>query len=164
MLLIPGAAAVLAVGIALTLEQQPEPTPQAPAMAVRDMPAPAPAPAPEAREREPQPEAPTPKPEPAPQPKPAHAKRQPPKAEAKPEDPAPTESIGYLSADADPWAWVLLDGKPIDRTPFFRYPVTAGTHAVTFRAADGRTIERSIDLRRGETRRERVDFTTEAAR
>ena len=32
--------------------------------------------------------------------------------------------VGYVTADAAPWAEVLLDGKVLDRTPFVRYPTT----------------------------------------
>ncbi len=43
--------------------------------------------------------------------------------------------IGYLSADASPWASVIVDGKEIDMTPISRYPLPVGTHQVVFRNA-----------------------------
>lgn len=66
--------------------------------------------------------------------------------------------IGYLAADAVPWADVLVDGAPVDRTPFSKYPLPVGRHAVTFRAPDGRTEVRTVAISEGATSSVRVEF------
>ncbi|MCU0701652.1 MAG: protein kinase [Myxococcaceae bacterium] len=66
--------------------------------------------------------------------------------------------IGYLAADAVPWADVLVDGAPVDRTPFSRYPLPVGRHAVTFRAPDGRIEVRTVAISEGATSSVRVEF------
>jgi serine/threonine-protein kinase len=71
--------------------------------------------------------------------------------------PAPLR-IGYLAADAVPWADVLVDGVAVDRTPFSRYPLKAGRHEVTFRAPDGRSEVRTVTVVEGEVSSIRVDF------
>lgn len=77
--------------------------------------------------------------------------------------PAPPAStalrIGYLAADAVPWADVLINGARVDRTPFSKYPLPVGKHQVTFRAPDGRTQARSIAITEGATTSLRVEFS-----
>lgn len=73
--------------------------------------------------------------------------------------PAPVAlRIGYLAADAVPWADVLVDGARVDRTPFSKYPLPVGKHQVTFRAPDGRTELKSIAITEGATTSLRVEF------
>ena len=73
--------------------------------------------------------------------------------------PAPVAlRIGYLAADAVPWADVLVDGARVDRTPFSKYPLPVGRHQVTFRAPDGRTELKSIAITEGATTSLRVEF------
>ncbi|MDP1916210.1 MAG: serine/threonine-protein kinase [Myxococcales bacterium] len=67
--------------------------------------------------------------------------------------------IGYLAADAVPWADVLINGARVDRTPFSKYPLPVGRHQVTFRAPDGRTQARSIAITEGATTSLRVEFS-----
>ncbi|MDX2009427.1 MAG: protein kinase [Myxococcaceae bacterium] len=66
--------------------------------------------------------------------------------------------IGYLAADAVPWADVMVDGEPVDRTPFSKYPLPVGRHAITFRAPDGRTEVRTVAISEGATSSVRVEF------
>lgn len=74
--------------------------------------------------------------------------------------PAPVAlRIGYLAADAVPWAEVLVDGARVDRTPFSKYPLPVGKHQVTFRAPDGRTELKSIAITEGATTSLRVEFS-----
>jgi eukaryotic-like serine/threonine-protein kinase len=75
-----------------------------------------------------------------------------------PRPPTPAMRIGYLAADAVPWADVLVDGAPVDRTPFSKYPLPVGKHAVTFRAPDGRTEVRTVAISEGATSSVRVEF------
>jgi len=72
--------------------------------------------------------------------------------------PAPQVKFGYLSADADPWADVLIDGRRLERTPLSRYPVTVGPHTLVFRAADGRQQTRKIKVEEGQLVSESATF------
>jgi serine/threonine-protein kinase len=92
------------------------------------------------------PKGPRPRPRPAPPPPP-------------PVGSAAKLQVGYLAADAEPWADVLVDGARIDRTPFSRYPLPTGTHEVIFKAADGRSERRSVTIGDGVVTSLRVDFT-----
>ena len=76
-----------------------------------------------------------------------------------PTPPAAALRIGYLAADAVPWADVLINGARVDRTPFSKYPLPVGKHQVTFRAPDGRTQARSIAITEGATTSLRVEFS-----
>jgi serine/threonine-protein kinase len=74
-----------------------------------------------------------------------------------PPNPEPLK-VGYLTADAQPWATVLLDGKPLDKTPLSRFPVPSGSHTLVFRAADGREQKRPVNIEEGQVQTVRVDF------
>jgi serine/threonine-protein kinase len=107
---------------------------------------------------------PMPPPEPAPS-EPPRAAAHPPRLAARvptvkpaPPDPAPMR-IGYLTADASPWATVLFDGKTLDRTPLSRFPVPSGSHTLTFRSADGRELKRPVQIEEGQVHTVRVDFS-----
>ncbi|MDP3232606.1 MAG: serine/threonine-protein kinase [Myxococcales bacterium] len=76
-----------------------------------------------------------------------------------PAPPAAALRIGYLAADAVPWADVLINGARVDRTPFSKYPLPVGKHQVTFRAPDGRTQRKSIAITEGATTSLRVEFS-----
>ena len=80
-----------------------------------------------------------------------------PKSEPKPVEPSEM-AIGYLAADAEPWAEVLVDGARVDRTPFSKYPLPAGKHELVFRAPDGREEKRQVILSQGRTTSVRVTF------
>lgn len=66
--------------------------------------------------------------------------------------------VGYLTADAVPWAEVLLDGRLVERTPFARFPVPVGRHTLTFRGPDGRTQKRTVTILEGAVTPVRVEF------
>lgn len=66
--------------------------------------------------------------------------------------------VGYVSADAVPWAEVLLDGRLLDRTPFARYPLPVGRHTLVFRGPDGRKEKRTVTVKEGDTATVRVEF------
>ena len=66
--------------------------------------------------------------------------------------------VGYLTADASPWAEVLLSGRVIDRTPFVRYPLPVGKHTLVFRGPGGKLEERSVSVSAGKITAVRVDF------
>lgn len=68
------------------------------------------------------------------------------------------QKLGYLTADARPWADVLLGGAVIDRTPFIKYPLKAGRHVLTFRGPSGETVERKVIITEHGTTSVRVDF------
>lgn len=114
------------------LESQPEPVPGEEA------------PAPEARVAE------APREERAPRPRPSRPVLARPSAEAL--------RVGYLSADAEPWATVLLDGRPLDRTPLSRFPVPVGKHTLVFRSADGLEQTRPLSVEEGKVTTVRVQF------
>jgi serine/threonine-protein kinase len=67
-------------------------------------------------------------------------------------------SVGFLTADAAPWADVFLDGVEVDRTPLSRYPVRSGSHTLTFKSSDGRKIERPVKIEQGQVQVVRVEF------
>jgi eukaryotic-like serine/threonine-protein kinase len=66
--------------------------------------------------------------------------------------------VGYLTADASPWAEVLLSGRVIERTPFVRYPLPVGKHTLVFRGPGGAVQERSVSVAAGKITAVRVDF------
>jgi serine/threonine-protein kinase len=66
--------------------------------------------------------------------------------------------VGYLTADASPWAEVLLSGRVIDRTPFVRYPLPVGKHTLVFRGPGGAVQERAVSVTAGKITAVRVDF------
>jgi serine/threonine-protein kinase len=66
--------------------------------------------------------------------------------------------VGYLTADATPWAEVSLDGKPLDRTPFSRFPIPAGRHTLVFKGPNGEKRQRPITVTEGEVTAVRVEF------
>lgn len=75
--------------------------------------------------------------------------------------PVPTsnrQKLGYLTADARPWADVLLGGAVIDRTPFIKYPLKAGPHVLTFRGPSGEMVERKVTITENGTTSVRVEF------
>ncbi|HEX2685729.1 MAG TPA: PEGA domain-containing protein, partial [Kofleriaceae bacterium] len=70
-----------------------------------------------------------------------------------------------LTIGANPWGTVLLDGKPIGRTPIDHLSVPAGHHmvSVTFGGEDPpRTLSYPIDLANGEAKDLLADFTRTA--
>lgn len=79
---------------------------------------------------------------------------------AKPTPPPAGLQIGYLAADAVPWADVVVDGARVDRTPFSKYPLPAGKHEVLFTAPDGRSQVKSITIAEGTVTSLRVDFSS----
>ena len=75
--------------------------------------------------------------------------------------PRPT-GTATLTVGATPWGTVLLDGKPIGRTPIDHVPVPAGHHVVTvtFGGEDPpRTLSYPIDLAPGDARDVFADFS-----
>ncbi|MBK7857033.1 MAG: protein kinase [Archangiaceae bacterium] len=69
--------------------------------------------------------------------------------------------VGFLTADAAPWAEVFLDGHALDRTPLSRFPVPSGSHTVTFKSSDGRKIERPVRIEEGQVAVVRVEFAAD---
>ncbi|MFT3711412.1 MAG: serine/threonine-protein kinase [Archangium sp.] len=66
--------------------------------------------------------------------------------------------VGYLSADASPWAEVLMGGKLLDRTPFAKFPLPAGKHVLVFRGPGGETKKRNVIVSEGAVTAVRVEF------
>jgi hypothetical protein len=67
-----------------------------------------------------------------------------------------------LTVGAIPWGTVLLDGKPVGRTPIDRLAVPTGRHVVTvtFSGDDPpRTQTYTVELGAGETKDVVADFT-----
>lgn len=54
--------------------------------------------------------------------------------------------VGYLTADAEPWADVLINGRVLDRTPFARYPLKPGRYTLVFRGPNGRKELRPVSI------------------
>jgi serine/threonine-protein kinase len=67
--------------------------------------------------------------------------------------------IGYLSADASPWASVFIDGKEIDQTPISRYPLPVGTHQLVFRNPQlGKELRRTIRIEENRVKQAHAEF------
>ncbi|MBM4783080.1 MAG: serine/threonine protein kinase [Archangiaceae bacterium] len=151
-------AVVVAAGLSLGALRQPLHTPNV--EAVNEAPPPSPplaTPPPLAIVEPPAPVEPVTTPEPA-----ARKPDQPRSVPSRPKPtPAPTGlQIGYLAADAVPWADVVVDGARVDRTPFSKYPLPAGRHEVLFTAPDGRSQVKSITIAEGTVTSLRVDFSS----
>jgi serine/threonine-protein kinase len=57
----------------------------------------------------------------------------------------------HLRVVADPWATVIVDGQPVDTTPFaYAIPLSAGTHYVRLEHPKAPTERRTIRLTPGE--------------
>jgi len=62
------------------------------------------------------------------------------------------ERAGYLRVVADPWALVIVDGEPVDTTPFARpIPLPPGVHYVRLEHPHAKTERRTVTLSAGET-------------
>lgn len=66
--------------------------------------------------------------------------------------------LGYISADAQPWADVLVQGQVLDRTPFARYPLPVGKHTLVFRGPNGETKQKLVNVTEGGVTTVRVEF------
>jgi hypothetical protein len=52
--------------------------------------------------------------------------------------------------NAQPWADIELDGRPVGQTPLGELPLSPGSHLVRAKLPDGRVLERRIDARAGD--------------
>jgi serine/threonine-protein kinase len=81
------------------------------------------------------------------------------RSQAKAVKPAAPLKVGYLSADAAPWAGVWVEGKQVDRTPLSRYPLPVGRHVVVFRNPDlGKEARRTVTIEEGKVHTLSVTF------
>jgi hypothetical protein len=79
---------------------------------------------------------------------------------AEPGTVAEAPRVGYLSADAKPWAAIYLGGQQLERTPMSRYPLPAGEHLLVFKNPDlGKETRRRVLIEEGKEATLRVDFT-----
>ena len=71
----------------------------------------------------------------------------------RPPKPSPArEKSGYVKISSLPWAWVEIDGVPIERhTPLLRHELPPGRHTVSLRTEDGRTHRTSVLIAPGKT-------------
>jgi serine/threonine-protein kinase len=147
-------ATAVVAGVAFYDTREPEPLVRsAPVPVATEPPPPGPAPVP----------APTPAPAPVVVEPEAVSKAEPPKSRkvarvVKAERPPAGVQVGFLSADAEPWAEVSVDGRVIDRTPFARFPLPVGAHELVFRGPDGREQKRTVTVVVGKTEAVRVEF------
>jgi hypothetical protein len=92
-------------------------------------------------------------------PSPAPAAKRKVRAAARARPASPTE-VGYLSADAVPWAEVWLGDQAIDRTPISRYPLPSGKHVLVFKnPALGKEERRTVTIAPGKTQTLQVRLT-----
>ncbi len=63
---------------------------------------------------------------------------------------APPPRGPRLSVNAQPWADIELDGKPVGQTPLGDVPISPGSHLVKAKLPDGRVLERRVDARAGD--------------
>ncbi|MEZ4301139.1 MAG: PEGA domain-containing protein [Polyangiaceae bacterium] len=64
---------------------------------------------------------------------------------------ADSSKKGALNINAAPQARVLVDGKPVGRTPQIGLPVDPGRHTVVFVFADGRQKKQTVTVGPGQT-------------
>jgi serine/threonine protein kinase len=99
-------------------------------------------------------------PPPEPEPEPVEAKPRPVRKEKEKERAPDPMRIGYLTADAVPWARLVVDGKEFETTPLSRYPMKVGKYTLVFTHPDsGKEITRKVTIEEGKTVTVRVDFT-----
>lgn len=68
--------------------------------------------------------------------------------------------MGFLNADATPWAQVFLGTRELERTPLSRYPLPVGRHTLEFRNPDlGKVERRTVVVEEGKTVTLRVRFS-----
>ncbi len=105
-------------------------------------------------------EAPSPHPASPPVPMPpivAPAKRKPtPARPVRSRAPSPKKTVqsaprmGYVSADASPWASLWIDGREVDLTPISRYPLPVGRQVLVFRNPElGKEVRRTVVIEEG---------------
>lgn len=51
-----------------------------------------------------------------------------------------------VNVNADPWAYVELDGRSIGTTPLADVPMEAGSHRVVARFPDGLVVARTVEV------------------
>jgi hypothetical protein len=101
-----------------------------------------------------------PEPEPAPPPEPEAAAPAP-RVEAPPTEPAAkaAPTIGYLEVHANPWAWVIVDGKQLeeDAVGVKKVPLKPGKHVVVLKHPSFEKDPETVQIKAGKSTR--VDFT-----
>jgi hypothetical protein len=68
---------------------------------------------------------------------------------------------GWVSIYAEPWAYVVLDGKRIGPTPLMKQPVAAGVHRLRLERAGIRAREERVKVQPGQTRLVNLDLQPE---
>ena len=63
---------------------------------------------------------------------------------------APPPAGPRLSVDAEPWAEIQVDGRPVGETPLGDLPLPPGSHRVSAKLPDGRVLERRVEMRGGD--------------
>jgi hypothetical protein len=71
-----------------------------------------------------------------------------------PAAPAPEPRRILVSINAVPWARIEIDGEPMGETPLGDVPLPMGKHRIVARMADGRTLDRVVEV--GESNRHLV--------
>jgi serine/threonine protein kinase len=63
----------------------------------------------------------------------------------------PPEPVGrgLFSVNAEPWAWVEIDGRRVGMTPLYRRSVPSGPHTVTLLGSNGATARRQVVIEKG---------------
>lgn len=78
---------------------------------------------------------------------------------------APVGEVGYVVVKATPAAALRVDGKAYGSTDARqRIKLSAGRHVVTLTPTQGRSVEREITVKAGETRQLEYDFMERAWR
>jgi hypothetical protein len=68
--------------------------------------------------------------------------------------------VGYLTADATPWAAIFLGDRELVQTPVSRYPLPVGEHLLTFRNPALKTqTQRRVRISEGKVSSVLVDLT-----
>jgi hypothetical protein len=65
--------------------------------------------------------------------------------------PAPAESQGYLTVNAEPYGELFVDGVDVGPTPVVRYAVPPGTHTIKVVREGYRTVTERVQVEAGNT-------------
>jgi serine/threonine protein kinase len=59
--------------------------------------------------------------------------------------------VGFLNVNAEPWAYVVVDGKSVGTTPMLELPLSAGRHVIRLEKPGARAMVRTVVIATGQT-------------
>src|SRR5262249_44486662 len=67
-------------------------------------------------------------------------------------------SPGFINIYAEPWAYVIVDGKRAGTTPMMKLPLAAGSHRVRLESPGRRAVQRIVNVTPRQTQLLNVDL------